>query len=174
MIELLRKRRSIRRYQSRGIEGNVLEILKEALLRCPSSRSINPWDFIFVDDPELLKKLSLSKKHGSSFLKDAPLGIVVCGNESESDVWIEDCSIASITVQYVAESLNLGNCWIQIRNRFFDEKKTSEQYIKEILQIPEQIRVESIIGIGYPAEKKDGHPESTLQYNKILLNRYQK
>jgi len=54
MIELLRKRRSIRVYEDRKIEPEKIEILKEALLRSPSSRNINPWEFIFVDDKELL------------------------------------------------------------------------------------------------------------------------
>src|SRR3989304_1257735 len=117
MIDLLRKRRSIRVYEDRKIEFEKIEILKEALVRSPSSRSINPWEFIFVDEKELLQKLSQAKEHGSEFLEDAAVGIVVCGDEKRSDVWVEDCSIASILVQMVAQSIGLGSCWIQIRNR---------------------------------------------------------
>ena len=123
MINLLRKRRSIRVYEDRKIELEKIEILKEAILRSPSSRNINPWEFIFVDDKELLIKLSKAKEHGSEFLESAALGIVVCGNEKKSDVWIEDCSIASILVQMVAQSLGLGSCWIQIRNRMHNKER---------------------------------------------------
>ncbi len=52
MIELLRARRSIRRYTDRRIEPEKIEILKEAVLRAPSSRNIDPWEFIFVDERE--------------------------------------------------------------------------------------------------------------------------
>ena len=105
MIEILRTRRSIRKYENKAIDGGSVDILKEALLRCPSSRGINPWTFIFVDEPELLQQLSQAKEQGSAFLKDAALGIVVCGDETKSDAWVEDCSIASIVVQLAAHSL---------------------------------------------------------------------
>lgn len=172
MIDLLKNRRSIRIYEDRKIEAEKIEILKEALLRSPSSRNINPWEFILVDNKESLKKLSRSKEHGSEFLQGAALGIVVCGNEKESDVWVEDCSIASILVQMVAQSLGLGSCWIQIRNRMHDKHITSERYIQKLLSIPEHVRVESIIGVGYPAEKKSGIPKEKLPFHKMRTNTY--
>ncbi|KAB2833088.1 MAG: NAD(P)H-dependent dehydrogenase/reductase [Candidatus Brocadia sp.] len=172
MIELLRKRRSIRVYEDRKIEPENIEILKETLLRSPSSRNINPWEFIFVDDKELLKRLSKAKEHGSGFLEDAALGIIVCGDEKRSDVWVEDCSIASILVQMVAQSMNMGSCWIQIRNRMHTKDITSEAYIQELFHIPKNINVESVISIGYPAEKKPGVPKEKLQLNKIKTNRF--
>jgi len=170
MIEILRNRRSIRKYEKKGIDKDVLDILKEALLRCPSSRGINPWTFIFVDDREILHRLSQAKEHGSSFLKDAPLGIVVCGDETKSDVWVEDCSITSIVVQLTAHSLGLGTCWIQIRNRPHSAGQTSEKYIQELLGIPEHLRVECMISIGYPGETKAPLPFEKLDFEKIKYN----
>lgn len=172
MIEILRERRSIRKYKDRPIEPELVEILKEAVLRSPSSRGINPWIFIFVDDRELLKKLALSKEHGSSFLKDAALAIVVLGEESRSDCWIEDGSIASIIAQLVAQSLGLGSCWVQIRNRNHSKEKTAEDYVREVLNIPKDIRVLSIISIGYPDEKKRKIRKEELEWGKIFKNRF--
>jgi nitroreductase len=120
MIELLRRRRSVRKFESRPIESEKIERLTEALLRSPTSRSLTPWEFVLVEDPALLAALSRAKKHGSSFLKGASLGIVVCADAAQCDVWIEDCSIASILVQMTALSLGLGSCWIQIRLRQAD------------------------------------------------------
>ncbi len=172
MIELLRKRRSIRKYTGEAIDKISRELLIEALLRAPSSRDIKPWEFIVVDDPKLLSKLSEAKEHGSQFLRAAQLGIVVCADSTKSDVWIEDCSIAAILVQMVAVSLGLGSCWIQIRNRKYKEKKTSEKYIRDILGLPSQIKVESIISIGYPGETRKPVAKSELQYTKIKHNHY--
>jgi nitroreductase len=172
MIELLRKRRSIRKYTGEAIDKKSLELLIEALLRAPSSRDIKPWEFIVVDDPELLSKLSGAKEHGSQFLRAAQLGIVVCADSTKSDVWIEDCSIAAILVQMVAVSLGLGSCWIQIRNRKYKEKRTSEKYIRDILGLPGQIKVESIISIGFPGETRKPVTKSELQYTKIKHNHY--
>jgi nitroreductase len=172
MIDILRTRRSIRKYEKKVIHKESLEILKEALLRCPSSRGINPWMFVFVDDPDLLRLLAQAKEHGSSFLKDAALGIVVCGDEIKSDVWVEDCSIASIVAQLTAQFLGLGSCWIQIRKRPHSQEKTAEEYIREILGIPQHLNVESIISIGYPAETKKPIPAEQLESAKIRYNKY--
>jgi nitroreductase len=172
MINILRERRSIRRYEERPVEDDKLEILKEALLRVPSSRGINPWTFVFINDPDLLGKLSRAKEHGSAFLKGAALGIVVCGDEKASDVWIEDCSIASTVAHLTAHSLGLGSCWIQIRNRPHSKDISAEAYIQELLRIPAHIRVESIISIGYPGEAKRSVPGEKLDYKKIRFNQY--
>jgi nitroreductase len=172
MIELLRNRRSIRKYTDKIIEPEKIEILKEALLRSPSSRSFDPWEFIFVDDRELLKQLALSKPHGASFLDGAALGIVICADEQKSDVWVEDCSIASILVQMVAQSIDLGSCWIQIRNRNYDDQLTSEDYIRKLLNVPSGLKVESIIALGYSAEKKEPVLRESLKYEKVRVNSY--
>jgi nitroreductase len=172
MIDLLRKRRSIRRYKSRKIEPKTLKLLQEALLRSPSSRDIKPWYFIFVDDCSLLQRLSRCKEHGSQFLAGAPFGIVVCADETKSDVWVEDCSIAAILVQMAAQSCGLGSCWIQVRNRFSEGNKSSESIVQKLLSIPKHIRVESIIALGYPAEKKKRISANKLPPEKIRFNKF--
>jgi len=172
MTELLRARRSIRKYTDKSIEPEKIEILKEAALRSPSSRNIDPWEFVFVTDRELLGQLARSKPHGAKFLEQAALGIVVCADGSKSDVWVEDCSIASILLQMVAQSIGLGSCWIQMRKRMFDDKVTSEDYIKGLLSIPDNVKVESIIAIGYPAEKREPLGQDALKYEKIHIDGY--
>lgn len=172
MIELLRARRSIREYTGKPIEPQKLDILKEAVLRAPSSRNIDPWEFVFVDQRELLQKLSTAKPHGAKFLAEAALGIVVCADGDKSDVWIEDCSIASILVQMVAQSIGLGSCWIQIRKRMFDDKTTSEDYIKGVLNMPGHVKVESIVAIGYAAEIREPLPREELKDERIRINGY--
>ena len=174
MIDLLRTRRSIRFYQDKNIEPEKIEILKEALLRSPTSRDNNAWEFIFVDVKKLLSKLTECKPHGASFLKNAQLGIVICGDETMSDVWVENCSIAAIMVQLAAHSLGLGSCWIQIRRRNYSENVTAEKYIQQLLNIPKHLRIETIISIGYPAEKKDVKPKEMLPFDRIKYNVYQK
>jgi nitroreductase len=172
MIDLLRARRSIRSYTERRIEPEKVEILKEAVLRAPSSRSIDPWELVFVDDRGLLKKLAGCKPHGAGFLEQAALGIVVCADGQKSDVWIEDCSIAAILAQMTAQSIGLGSCWIQVRNRTFNEQVTSEDYIRDVLALPNHLKVECIVAIGYPAEAREPLPREDLKDEKIRINGY--
>jgi nitroreductase len=172
MIEILRTRRSIRKYEWKPIDAVSRKILEEALLRCPSSRGFNPWTFIFVDEPELLKRLAKAKEHGSAFIDKAALAIVVCGDETRSDVWIEDCSIAAVIAHLTAHSLGLGSCWVQIRNRFHSPEKSSERYVQDLLGIPQQIKVEAIISLGFPGETPKPIPAGELDYNKIRTNHF--
>lgn len=173
MLKLLKKRRSIRKYEDKRIEKEKIAQIVQGALLSPSSRGLNPWEFIIVEDRTLLERLSHSKP-GSSFLKNAQLGIVVLGNSSRSDVWIEDTSIASAIIQLTVESMGLGSCWIQIRKRNHTEGKTAENYVREILNIPDSINVLSIISIGYPDEIKEAHKEEDLDYEKVHSNSYGK
>jgi nitroreductase len=134
----------------------------------------DPWEFIVVDDKELLEKLSKAKPHGSSFLKGAAMGIVVCADITKSDVWIEDTSIASTHIYLAAESLGLGACWIQMRERNYSDAMTSGQYISNLLNLPENLEVLSIIATGYPAEEKSPHKKESLKYDRIHNNIYVK
>jgi nitroreductase len=168
MIDLIRNRRSIRKYSDKKIEKEKIHLLKETALRSPTSRNFKPWRFIFIEDKQMLTKLSKAKPHGIAFLANAPLSIVVAANNQESDVWVEDTSIASILLQMTAQSLDLGSCWIQIRKRMHDDNQSAESYIKNILQLPENISIESIIAVGYPAEKREPVDYDELNFNKIL------
>ena len=168
MLEILRDRRSIRRYKDRQIEEEKIEQLKEAALRAPSSRGINPWRFVFVTDKPMLEKLSSAKESGSSFLKGAALGVVVAAKQGESDVWVEDCSIASIILQLAGCSLGLGSCWIQIRNRRHSSSMSAEDYVKQTLGLPDEFLVECIISFGYPDEVKRPIAAADLERDKIL------
>jgi nitroreductase len=172
MIDTLRTRRSIRQYQKKAIDASSLDVLKEALLRSPSSRGFNPWTFIFVDDETLLGRLAAAKEQGSGFVKNAALAVVVCGDETKSDVWVEDCSIAALIAHVTAHSLGLGSCWIQIRNRAHSGEMTAEEYVRGVLNIPANLRVEAIISIGVPAESRQPVPAAQLDYGKIRHNRY--
>ena len=170
-IELLKKRRSIRQFQDKPVEQEKIDTLVEAMLRSPSSRSLNPWEFVIVTDSQLLDALAQSKPHGSSFVKNAPLAVVVCADPGKSDVWIEDCSIATLILHLEAADLGLGSCWVQIRMRKHSEGVSSENYIKQLLGLKDEMVVEAIVAIGYGKEEKDGHPDSSLLYERVSHNK---
>jgi len=171
-IDLLRTRRSIRQFQDKAVEQEKIDTLVEAVLRAPSSRSLNPWEFIVVTDSNKLVDLAMAKPHGGSFIKNAPLAIVVCADPSQCDVWIEDCSIASIILHLAAADLGLGSCWVQIRKRDHDAETSAEEYIKKMLKLPDHMVVETIIAIGYAKEEKPGHPTSSLPFKKVHKEKF--
>ncbi len=171
-IDLLRKRRSIRTFQDKAVEQEKIDLLIEAMLRSPSSRGLNPWEFIVVRNRETIEALARAKEHGSAFMKDASLAIVVCADPERSDVWVEDCSIASILLHLQAADLGLGSCWVQIRRREHDHNKSAEAYVSDLLDIKEGMVVEAIIAMGYPQKEAAGHPASKLPADKVSYERY--
>jgi len=172
LIDLLRKRRSVRRFDGRPVEEEKIETLIEAVLRSPSSRGLNPWEFVVVRDREMLSRLAQAKPHGASFIKNAPLAIVVCADPAKCDVWVEDCSIAAILLHLAATDLGLGSCWVQIRLREHGDGRMAQEYVADLLGMPQGMVVEAIIAIGYPAEQLPGHPRLSLQDVKVSFERY--
>ena len=171
-LDLIRRRRSVRKYERKPVEDEKIDLLVEALLRAPTSMGKNPWEFVIVTDHDLLDKLSTAKPHGASFLKHAAVGIVVCADPDISDVWVEDAAIASSFIHLAAASLNLGSCWIQIRQRPHDASQSAETYVAGLLGLPTHLRVLSIVAAGYPNENKPGHPGDKLNYGKVKFNHY--
>lgn len=171
-IDLLRSRRSIRKFEDRPVEAEKINLMVEAALRSPSSRGVNPWEFVVVTDPETINRLSTAKPHGASFLAKAPLAILVCADPGKSDVWVEDVSIAAIILHLAATDLGLGSCWIQLRKREYDDAKTAGEYAAEVVGLPVGLVVSAIMAIGYPAQQPPPHPTASLQRDKVSVNRY--
>lgn len=172
MLEILRARRSIRKFQERPLPEEHMEILKEAVLRAPSARNLKSWEYIIIDDRRLLQKLSEVRGSSSSFIAGSSAAIVVLGNEKTADTWVEDASLAAMIAQLTASSLGLGSCWAQIRNRDHSPQKSAEDYVRELLDIPRPFRVVCVIAIGYPAEEKALVAKEDLPFEKIHRNRF--
>lgn len=109
---LIKSRKSTRKFTDQLLNPEQVEMILKAALMAPASKRKNPWQFVVVEDKEMLAKLSVCKPAGAAFLKDCALAVVVLANVMESDVWVEDASIASIYMQLQAEDLGLGSCWM--------------------------------------------------------------
>lgn len=172
MFDLLMTRRSIRRYKRKNVETKKIDTIIQAALTSPSGKNKRPWELILVNDKETLGKLSVSRGEASSFLSGASFAIVVSADSNISDTWVEDASIVSTIIQLTAHSLDLGSCWIQVRNRTREDQTSAENYVKELLEIPDNLSVLSIIALGYPKEEKKPHDRNSLSQDKVHYNKY--
>ena len=173
MLDILYNRRSTRKFTDKKVEEETIHQLIKAALLSPSSKNSQPWEFIVVDDSELLSQLSVAKPHGACLLKHAPLAVVVAGDKTKSDVWIEDCSIASIILQLAAEALGMGSCWVQIHRRYYNDDQTANEFISELLHIPDHLEVLSVVGIGYKAADRPALTDKEIDWQKVVRNCYQ-
>ena len=170
--ELIKVRRSMRKFTEEELTQEQVVTLMKAALMAPTSKRSNSWQFIVVDDKESLKKLSFCKEQASQFIADAALAIVVVADPLVSDVWIEDASIASILIQLQAEDLGLGSCWVQVRERQAANGMPSDEFVREVLDIPLQLQVLSIIAIGHKGMERKPFNEDHLQWEKIHINKF--
>lgn len=172
MLDLLKNRRSIRKFTEEKVPEELVSILLKSVLTSPSGKNIQPWEIIYLDDNKKVSRLAKSKNQGAKFLEEAGQCLVILADESKTDVWIEDVSIASTIAHLSAHALGLGSCWIQIRGRYTEDGNSSEDFVRRELGIPSSIRVEAIIAFGYPAEEKKPKNEDNLKLEKVFYNDY--
>ncbi len=172
LLELLQERRSIRRYSEEEVKGEDVQTLVQAALLSPTSRDSQPWQFVIVDDETLLQKLAQAKAGGSSFVAGADLAIVVAADPELSDVWIEDCAIATTNMHNMAAALGLGSCWVQIRRRQRQDGGSSEKFVRDVLDMPGGYRVDCLLAVGHPDEEKEAYQLEDLPYDRIHYNQY--
>ena len=134
--ELARIRRSHRKFTEEQVSPEDVKLILTAALMAPTSKSRRSWEFVVVDDKTDLEKLSDARDMGSQFLKGAPLAIVVLGNPDNNDCWVEDCAIATVSMQYQAADLGLGSCWVQMRGRGLSDGTTADEVLRGVLNIP--------------------------------------
>lgn len=159
IMEVIRSRRSIRDYQDRPIERELLMLILEAGRLAPSARNMQDWRFIVVSDNKKRQELSQAAK-GQAFVARAPVVIAACGTETEyvmtcgQHCYPIDVSIAVDHMSLMAAALGLGSCWIGAFH---------EDQVKQILGIPENIRVVIMLAMGYPAESPAARPRKKLE-----------
>ena len=170
---LLIKRRSIRKYKDDLLLPEETEQILKAALLSPTSKNSHSWQFVVVEDKEMLAKLAKCKPHGSTFIKDCALAVVVLGNPLISDVWIEDASIASIAMQLQAEDIGVGSCWVQVREREYNENIPAADYVRDLLDVPMPYEVLSIITFGKKEKERRPKDMDSLTWENVHIGKYE-
>ncbi len=151
--EVIRSRRSIRRYEDKPIPPDKLEAVFDMARLAPSARNLQPWEFIVVQDKSTRKGIAEGCRYGS-FLSECPAIIIGCGDVQLSPKWASsDTVIAMEHIALAAIEEGLGTCWIGA----FDENE-----IRGLLRIPENLKVIALMAIGFPDERPKPRSRKTL------------
>lgn len=170
--DLLVSRRSIRRFKDEPIPADDVKLIFEAGLMAPTSKSGRPWQFIAVEDKDMLRRLSECKPSYANAIASSALSVVVAVDTTKSDAWIEDASVAATFMQLQAQDLGLASCWVQVRGRFAPNGLPSEEYVQEALGIPEECTPVCIIAIGYPEEQRKPQDLEKLKWEQVHVGKY--
>ena len=156
--DVVESRTSIRTYCDKDVEEDKVKYVLECARVAPSWANRQCWHFIVVRDKEKIKALSKTSIV-NRWLRKVPIIVVACGDSTSSgvnndiDYFVVDVTIAMEHIILAATNVNLGSCWIAA----FDEKK-----VKEVLEIPNRIRVVALTPLGYPAQKS-GMSDKTIK-----------
>ena len=172
LLELMRNRRSVRLYTGETVPEEKVEKVVQAALLSASGRAARPWEFIVVRDKEMIQKLSKCRPGVTKTIAGADVAIVVAADAEKSALWVEDCSIAMANMYLMAEEQGVGGCWIHCRERETPDGGSTEQYLKELLGIPEGYRVMSLFVFGVPASHPDAYELDQLKTEKVHYEKY--
>jgi len=164
-FETIFNRRSIRKYTDKPITAEIRMELLKAAMYAPSARNYRSWQFIVVDDRNMLNDLSALHPY-AKMLKQATLAILVCGDKSiepEEGYNAVNCSAATQNILLAAHALGLGSVWLGVYPR---EARMKD--ISEYLKLPEHIMPMNLIALGWPDEEKT-RPER-YEGGKVHLN----
>ena len=159
--ELAAKRRSVRKFSQEKISQEIIDSLIETTLTAPSSKNTRSTRIAYSDDKIVLAKVATMRTTGSAFVKDAPLVFFIMGDDSVTDLWRENCAISATILQFAAEDLGLGSCWVHVNGRPYSsdepEGKTAEDYLRHEIPALAPYRILSVLAVGYPATETHPH-----------------
>ncbi len=145
VFEAIQSRKSVRAYDSRPIPRDILIKILESARLAPSAMNYQPWPFIVVTDEN--RREILSQARYAKFLREAPIIIIGCGDYKKSPKWyMMDTTIAMQNMVLTATNEGLGSCWI---GSFHEDR------VRELLKIPDNLKVVALLALGYPRKKFD-------------------
>ena len=144
-IEAIHGRRSIRSYGLEPVPEATIEVLLRAAMAAPSAGNQQPWQFVVLDDRKLLDRIPEYHPYASA-LREAPVGIVVCGDtrlEKYKGFWVQDCSAAIQNLLVAAHAEGLGTVWLGVYPLGDRVRET-----QKLLDLPEEVLPLAVIALG--------------------------
>ena len=155
--EIIKKRKSIRNYDpKRNVSDEQIKELLAAAMLAPSACNLRPWEFIAINNRDILNKITNIHPH-TQMLKTASCAILVCGlptlqkGRAGEGMWQHDCGAATENILLQAASMDLGTCWCGLH-----PVERLMNGIRELFELPETVVPFSCIAVGYPAEEFGG------------------
>ena len=169
LLELVLKRRSVRRYKTARIDDEIIDEILKVGLAAPTAFGNHDVEFVVVRNSDTIQKVGACKTFGGSQINGADTVIVVMAKTADkhaSEFWIEDAALASGYMLLAIEQYNLGACWVHIRNRK-GQRKSSDEEIRELLGVPDGYTVLNLIALGEKGEIKSPYTEANLNMKAI-------
>ena len=143
-LELLKFRRSIRSFSNKQISRVDLETIVDVARFAPTARNAQPWEFVVVMDKHILTELAKLAENGRFISQAAACILVFC---ADTKYYLEDGCAATCNILLAATALGIGSCWIA------GDKKPYSQQVSTLLNAPLNMKLISLIALGYPQDE---------------------
>lgn len=156
VVQAILSRRSVRTFTEKRISPEDIHTILRAGMSGPTCVNARQWSFIVVTQREKLIQMAQANGRPAAPLKNAALGILVCGDLSRAfvpapDYWVVDCAIAAQNMTLAAHGLGIGSVWL---GTWPQMERVEKQ--RAVFGLPEEIVPHSILAFGYPAEENTG------------------
>lgn len=166
LIELIHTRRSIRKYQDKPVELEIIKDIIAAGTSAPSAGNQQPWHFLIITDRSLLAKVPDIHPH-AQMAGEAPAAILVCGDpelEKHKGYWVQDCAACTENILLAVHAKGLGAVWTGV----YPREERAENF-RKLLNIPDGIIPFALIPLGYPAQEAgrvDRYKDERVHYER--------
>lgn len=170
VFKAIQARREITKFESKPIPSDILEQVVDAGLFAPTGNNLPTKKLIVVQNKDMLTKLADTTPY-MKWLTEAEAGIVVTASPGVSKYWLQDASFACAFIWLEAVEVGLGSAFGAVYHSEDEvESKKREDYVNNLLNIPDDQRVIAVLGLGYPAmipKPKNHVPrEEVIYYEK--------
>lgn len=152
--DLIAARHSVRKFKDQAVDRSLLDEMIDDALLAPSSRNSKSSGFMIIEDPSTLEEISRMRDHGSKFIAGAAAAIVVLGNTTKTDLWVDNAAISTTYLLLSAVEKGLGACWVHVNGRLRvkddPSQGTAESFLRELLGIKDEMRPYAVVAVGYP------------------------
>ncbi|MBA3029320.1 MAG: nitroreductase family protein [Desulfobacteraceae bacterium] len=168
IFENIMSRRSVRDWEDKPVPDEMVKKLLAAAMQAPSARNQQAWQFIVLNQREVLDQVAQTSP-GAGWATKAPLGIIVCGDMSIQSAmagyWVQDCSAASLNILLAAQALGLGGVWT---GGYPNMDRANG--LAKVVGLPDTVIPLSMVLIGYPKSRPE--PEDRFKEDRVHYNQW--
>ncbi len=143
-VTVIRSRHSVRKYKDDPIDEKIIKDALDCARLAPTARNEQPWLFGAIQNRETLQAIA-DLAENARFIADAPICFAIFG-ERDAKYYLEDCCAATTQLILALQAWGVGSCWVA------GEKKGYAEDVRNLLNVPEDYTLVSLVPAGYPEE----------------------
>ena len=163
VLELLKGRRSIRKYKSTPVEEEKIQKFLEAAQWAPSASNKQPWEFMIIKNPDIRQKLAKLHPYGK-FVTESPVVFIPITDPSiHAKYHQSDTALATLQFMIMAHAQGLGTCWAGVIKAPFEDE------MRNLLGVPKNLHILALVAVGYADQDRESKRKQLFVHEERYL-----